>query len=607
MTENPELQQNIAKSAVKYPKGASFLLESTDYKELFIPEDFDEEQIMVRDMCKGFLEQSLFPQFQAFEKRTSGLAESLLEEMGELGMLGAHMPESYGGLDLDTNTVTLICDVMGPSGGFNVTYAVQTGIGMLPIFYFGTEAQKTKFLPDLISGKRKACYCLTEPNSGSDALSSRSTAVLNEEGTHYLLNGQKMWISSSGFADIFIVFAKIDGEHFTGFIVEKGDPGMTLGAEEDKMGIKGSSTRQVFFEQVKIPVEHVLGEIGKGHLIAFNVLNMGRFKLGAMCVGGAKVCTDRSVKYANERVQFKSALSNFGAIQYKLAQQAILSFTSESALYRASDQIKQKKAILKSQGKSASECTLEAAEEFAIECAIMKVLGSEILDYVVDENVQVHGGIGFSEEYDAARAYRDSRINRIYEGTNEINRLLIVNMIMKRAMKGALDITSAALAVQEELKSDKAIPITDGPYGKEEFAVAAFRKLILMTLGLAAQAQMKGKIDLKDEQEILMNISDMIIQFYAAESSLLRVQKLAEMNHKVEQEVYDAMIRVFIYDTNEQLNKWAKDALASLLPENLLAATLPVIEKFTPYAPVNVKSLRRIVAGKLKESNSYCF
>ncbi|MBL7805794.1 MAG: acyl-CoA dehydrogenase family protein, partial [Saprospiraceae bacterium] len=510
--------------------------------------------------------------------------------------------------ELDTNTNTLITEVFGPMGSFSVPFAAHTGIGMLPILYFGTEAQKQHYLPGLISGDIKAAYCLTEPGSGSDALNAKTRADLSADGSHYVLNGQKMWISNAGFADLFIVFAKIGGEKFTGFIVERNSPGLTLGAEEDKMGIKGSSTRQVFFENVKVPAENVLGEVGKGHLIAFNALNIGRFKLGAMCIGGSKKVIEMAVQYANERQQFGQPIGNFGAIQYKLAEMAIRNFAGESAMYRMSEQMQDRKNAGSEAGKSFGQATLEAAEEYAIECSILKVYGSEVTDYCVDENVQIHGGIGFSEEYPAARAYRDSRINRIYEGTNEINRLLMVDQLFKRALKGQLDIVGPAWAVQKELASMPGFEKTEGAYSEEHKAIADFKKIILMCAGGAAKMQMDGKLNLKDEQEILMNCADMLIDLYVAESMLLRVEKLSMRSEKPQpQEVYDAMLQVFFHDASARMAKNATDALASFAEGDLLKTFLMGVKRFTKYPPVNVKAKRQLVAATLRANNGWCF
>jgi len=422
------------------------------------------------------------------------------------------------------------------------------------------------------------------------------------------MNGQKMWISNAGFADVFIVFAKVDGTKFTGFIVESNTPGITLGAEEDKLGIKGSSTRQVFFENAKIPAENVLGQIGKGHLIAFNVLNVGRFKLGVMCIGGSKKVIEMAVNYANERIQFGQPIGNFGAIQYKLAEMAIRTFAAESAAYRTSQLMQDRKTAEDAAGSNFAKAMLEAAEEYAIECSILKVVGSEVTDFCVDENVQIHGGIGFSEEYPAARAYRDSRINRIYEGTNEINRMLMVDQLFKRALKGELDIATPAWAVQKELAAMPSMERAEGAYAEEYKAVRDFKKIILMTAGGAAKMQMDGKLNLKDEQEILMNCADMMMDLFTAESMLLRVDKLREVYSKPQpQALYDAMLQVYFHDVTARMAKNATDALASFTEGDLLKTFLMGVKRFTKYPTVNVKENRRTVAGALRAANGWCF
>jgi len=517
------------------------------------------------------------------------------------------MPEQYGGMELNTNTNTFICDAMGPSGSFSTTFAAHTGIGMLPILYYGTEEQKQKYLPGLITGELKASYCLTEPSSGSDALSAKTRAELTSDGKHYIINGQKMWITNAGFADVFIVFAQVDGDKFTGFIIEKDTEGLSLAAEEKKLGIKGSSTRQVFFENAKVPVENVLGEIGKGHLIAFNVLNIGRFKLCVLSNGGSKMSITTAVQYANARIQFKQPISNFGAIQYKLAEQTIRCFSVESAQYRVSNFMQNKVKSLSAEGLDYGEAKLKAAEEYAIECAILKVVGSESLDYIVDETLQIHGGMGFSEEGTAARAYRDARISRIYEGTNEICRLLTVDMLLKRAMKGQIDLASPAWAVQNELASMPGFDIPEGAYAAEKKALKDFKKILLMVSGAAVKMQMDRKLNLKHEQEILMNIANIINDVFLTESTLLRVQKLAGKDKNIDQEIYDAILQVFISDASSRINKEATDAIASFAKGDFMKAMLMGLKRFTKYPPVNVKVARRKIASVLIEKNEYCF
>lgn len=593
-------------SPIKSIRGGEFLVKETKASDIFIPEEFNEEQLMVSDTVRNFIETRIFPNTAKIEQQKDGIGATLMEEIGELGLLGTHMPEIYDGMEMDTNTNTLVCESFGSAGSFTVSFAAHTGIGMLPILYYGTEKQKEQYLPRLVSGELKASYCLTEPGSGSDALAAKTRADLSEDGQHYILNGQKMWISNAGFADVFIVFAQIDGDKFTGFIVDRNSEGLTLGAEEDKLGMKGSSTRQVFFENVKVPVENLLGRIGKGHHIAFNVLNVGRFKLGAIGVGGAKSAITTSVKYANERQQFKTSIANFGAIKYKLAEQTIRSFAHESAQYRTSQLIQDWNKSLREEGKTFEEAKLLSAEEYAIECALLKVTGSEVVDYVVDENLQIHGGMGYSEEGTAARAYRDSRVNRIYEGTNEINRLLSIDMFFRRAMQGAFDMVGPAWEVQKELASMPQMTSSDDPYAAEIKAVAEFKKVLLMVAGAAGKLQMEGKLNLKEEQEIVMNMSNVLIDVFQAESTLLRVQKLATLDNKPQpQEIYDAILKVFLHDATARISKEATDAIASFAEGDLLRTFLMGIKRFTKYPPVNVKNERRRIADVLIAANEY--
>ncbi len=588
-------------------KGGEFIIKDSEASATFIREDMNEEQKMVWQMVKDFLSNDIIPNVEKIEHQEEGLTVKLMEKAGELGLLGSHMPMEYGGMEMDTNTNTVICEAIGPCGSFCTSYAAHTGIGMLPILYFGTEEQKKKYLPALSAGQFKAAYCLTEPSSGSDALAAKTSAVLSKDGKHYILNGQKMWISNAGFADVFIVFAQIDGEKFTGFIVEKGAEGMTLGAEEKKLGIKGSSTRQVFFENTPVPVENILGEIGKGHLIAFNALNAGRYKLGALTLGGARDSLNMGINYSNERMQFKQPISNFGAIKHKIAESSIKLFAGNSALYRTSNLMQELIAVLKEEGYSFGEAKLKAAEEYAIECSILKVAGSEMSTYIVDESLQIHGGMGFSEENPIARAYRDIRISRIYEGTNEINRMLILDMLLKKAMKGKLDIVGPAWEVQKELASMPSMEKPKGPYGNEQKAVADFKKAILMVAGAAAKMQMDGKINLKEEQEVLMNVSDMMIDCFLAESMLLRIEKLnGSDKRKVDQEVYDAMLQVFFTDANDRLRKNAQDAITSFADEDLIKTFLLGLKRFTNYPPCNVKKQRRLIADVMIKANEYC-
>jgi alkylation response protein AidB-like acyl-CoA dehydrogenase len=527
----------------------------------------------------------------------------LLEKAGEQGLLGVSVPEQYGGMGKDFITSTIVAEYLGGGYSFSVANAAHTGIGTLPILYFGTEAQRAKYVPKLASGEFKGSYGLTEPNSGSDALSAKTTAKLSADGKHYILNGQKCWITNGGFADIYTVFAKIDGEQFTAFIVERGMEGFTLGPEEHKMGIKGSSTVQLYFQDCKVPVENVLGEIGRGHIIAFNILNIGRLKLGAATIGGARRATTTTIQYAKTREQFKLPIVKFGAIRHKLAEMAIRLWVGESALYRVAKNIDEKEHELLSAGKDLSAALLGGAEEYAIECAILKVFGSEVLDYVVDEGVQVHGGNGFSDEYEISKAYRDSRINRIYEGTNEINRLLTVDMVLKRAMKGQLDLMGPAMGVQKELMS---IPDfgseDDAPFAKEKKAIANFKKCILMVAGAAVQKLM---MTLSKEQEILMNIADMSIITYHAESALLRLEKLSKTKSEAELEVQTAIVKTYIYDAADAINKAGKDALNSFAEGDELRMMHIGLKRFTKVDPYNTKDARRTICAQLVADDGY--
>ncbi len=584
-------------------KGGEWLVKEGTPFETFISEDYNEEQQMVKDMSYQFLENEIMPVVDRIDEMEAGLMPALVTKAGEQGLLSVSVPEEFGGLGKDFITSTLVSEGLGGGFSFSVAVSAHTGIGTLPILYFGTQQQKEKYIPKLATGKWKGSYGLTEPNSGSDALGAKTTARLSQDGKYYLLNGQKCWITNGGFADVFTVFAKIDGDKFTGFIIERGFEGFTQGQEEHKMGIKGSSTVQLYFQDCKVPVENVLGEIGKGHIIAFNILNIGRLKLCAAALGGAKRALNTSIDYAVTREQFKQPISNFGAIKHKLAEMALQTWVCESALYRTAKWIDDKETELENSGKSSTEALLGAAEEFAIECAMLKVYGSEVLDYVVDEGVQIHGGNGYSDEYIISRAYRDSRINRIYEGTNEINRLLTVDMILKRAMKGRLDLMGPAMNVQKELM---AIPDfgndDEGAFTKELKAVANFKKAILMTAGAAVQKLM---MKLESEQEILMNIADMAIETFNAESALLRVMKLAEQKgENAIQFELDAM-RVYLTDAADKINKYGKDAVNSFTQGDEQRMMLLGIKRFTKTEPFNTKDARRRIADKLINDRKY--
>ncbi len=587
-------------------KGGEFLIKESNAADTFIPEEFNEEQQMMLQMCNDFLEQEVLNKLDRIDALEEGLMPSLLDKSGELGLLGLTVPEDLGGLGKDFVSGMLITEGLGAGHSFAVAFAAHTGIGTLPILYYGNEEQKKKYIPKLASGEWKACYCLTEPGSGSDANSGKTKATLSPDGKHYILNGQKMWITNGGFADIFTVFAKIDDdENLSAFIVEKSFGGIELNPEEKKMGIKGSSTRQVFFNNCMVPVENLLGERQGGFKIAVNILNIGRIKLAGAALGAAKKVITNTVKYANEREQFGRPIAKYGAIRYKIAEQAIRTYAMEAALYRCSKQIEDYiDASIKS-GMSKEKATIEGAREFSVEAAILKVNGSEVLDYVVDEGVQVYGGMGYSAEAPMERAYRDSRINRIFEGTNEINRMLTVDMMLKKAMKGELDLMGPAMKVAQELMS---IPDFSTPdislFAAEKKYLQNFKKAVLMVAGSAAQKLM---MNLAKEQEILMNIADMLIEVYVAESLLLRVEKLVGLKGEAAAQAQLSMLKVYFYDAADRINKAGKDALNSFAEGDEHRMMLMGLKRFTKVEAINVKEERRKIAAQLIEANKYCF
>jgi alkylation response protein AidB-like acyl-CoA dehydrogenase len=589
-------------------QGGEFLIRESDPQDIFIPEEFNEEQRMIAQSAREFLQQNVWPDLDRIDAMEEGLMPSLLDKAGELGLLGISVPEDLGGFGKDFVTTMLVTEVTGAGHSFSVALSAHTGIGTLPTLYYGNDAQRKKYVPKLATGEWKASYCLTEPGSGSDANGARTKAVLTPDGKHYLITGQKMWITNAGFADVFTVFAKIidpkTGEadkNLSAFIVEKSFGGITLNPEEHKMGIKGSSTRQVFFNDCPVPVENLLSERGNGFKIAVNILNIGRIKLAGAALGGAKETLDHAVQYANERVQFGKPISSFGAIQQKLADMAIYCYVAESATYRCSNDMERAIEELKTGGADHATALLKGVEQYAAEAAILKVAGSECLDYVVDESVQVYGGMGYSAESPVERAYRDSRINRIFEGTNEINRLLIVDMLLKRAMKGQLDLLGPAKAVADELMGIPDMPEPDeGLLGEEKRMVANFKKAVLMAAGGAAQ---KLGLGLGEEQEIVMRISDMVIDTYLAESTLLRTLKLAAIRASgdpegaIKEQV--AMTRVFIHDAADRIAKNAKEAVSAFAEGDERQAMLMGAKRFTKYAPFNSKDARRLVAAKM--------
>lgn len=583
--------------------GGGFLVQPSNPADTFTPEDFNEEQRLIEQTCNEFLDKEVLPHILDIDKQKEGLMPQLLDKAGELGLLGAALPEKYNGLGEDFVTATLINEALGGGHSFAVAMAAHTGIGTLPILYFGTEEQKQKYVPKLATGEMKGAYALTEPNSGSDALGARTTAVLSEDGKHYIINGQKIWITNAGFADVFTVFAKIDGDKFSAFIVERGTEGLSFGEEEHKMGIKGSSTRQLFFENCKVPVENLLGEIGRGHIIAFNILNIGRLKLCAAALGGAKRAMNISVAYAATREQFKTPIAQFGAIQHKMAEMAIKIYATESALYRSARWIADKEHELAEAGKSEDETLLGAAEEYAIECAILKVIGSETLDYVVDEGVQIHGGNGFSDEYNISRAYRDSRINRIFEGTNEINRLLTLDMYLKRAMKGRINLLGPAMAIQKELTSIPDFGEDDAPFAAELKAIANFKKAILMCAGAAVQKLM---MKIEGEQEILMYLADMVNETFMAESALLRTIKMQQNNNENTALAVDAT-QTLIADAADRINHAGKNAINAFADGDEQRMMLMGLKRYTKTASFNTKDARRRLSAQILEKQGYFF
>ncbi|NQV53526.1 MAG: acyl-CoA dehydrogenase family protein [Flavobacteriales bacterium] len=586
-------------------KGGEFLIRKTNPEDIFIPEEWSEEERMIAQTCRDFLAQEVVPLIDKIDSMEDlDLMPSLLKKAGELGILAISIPEQYGGMGMDFRASMLAAEAVGGGHSFSVAISAHTGIGTLPILYYGTEEQKQEFIPKLATGEWLGCYCLTEPSAGSDANSGKTKAVL--EGDQWNINGQKMWITNGGFADVFTVFAKIDDdETLSAFIVKKGTEGLTLNPEEKKMGIKGSSTRQVFFNDVKVPKNAQLSDRENGFKIALNILNVGRIKLAAATLGAAKDVVTTSVVYANERNQFGRPISKYGAIRYKLGEMSIRTFALESSVYRISQNIQDRIDSLAAEGMEKGKATLKGIEEYAAECAMMKVYGSEVLDYVTDEGVQIHGGMGYSAETRVEKAYRDSRINRIFEGTNEINRLLTVDMILKKAMKGELDLMGAAKSVQDELLGIPDFSDPSGELFEEEYKlIDGFKKSILMVAGSAAQ---KLLMELSKEQEILMNIADMAIDAYVAESLVLRVHKRINQMGEESNQVYKKMATIFVHDAADRLHRNGKEALMSFAEGDELRMMLMGVKRFTKTTPQNIKDMRRDVAQKLIDLNRYSF
>ncbi|MBR07979.1 MAG: acyl-CoA dehydrogenase [Rickettsiales bacterium] len=586
-------------------KGGEFIVRETEAQEIFIPEEFSEEQKMMAAATQDFIDKEIAPITDRIDSMEEGLMPSLMDKAGELGLLGISVPEEYGGMGMSFNTGMLMADIIAASGSFSTAYGAHTGIGTLPILYYGTEEQKQKYIPKLASGEWKAAYCLTEPDAGSDANSGKTKAKLSDDGKNYIINGQKMWISNAGFADLFIVFAKIDDDkNLTAFIVEKTYGGITMNDEERKLGIKGSSTRQVFFNDCTVPVENMLSERENGFKIAVNVLNVGRIKLGCGVINGCKDIASKATNYANERKQFGVSISSFGAIQTKLANMAAKTFAIESAAYRAGQNIDDRIDSLIAEGMDPSKAKLKALEQFSIECAIIKIHGSEVLDYCVDEGVQVYGGMGFSEEAPMARAYRDARITRIYEGTNEINRMLLVGMMFKRAMKGEIDLLGPAMAVAKELTSVPSFEMPDlsAPLAEEKDVLKKLKKAALMVAGKAAET---FGPKLNDEQEVLMHVADMLIEIYVLESCLLRTEKLIGVHGDEGSKLFMDMTKLYMHEAIQKIKNHGDEAVACFTDGDELKVMMMGMKRFTKYNPVNTKALRRSIAEKMIVENKF--
>lgn len=586
----------------KLVKGGAFLIEELTPEEIFTPEDFNEEHRMIAETTRQFVDNEVVPHIDELEKHDWTLARQLIKKAADLGLIAANIPEEYGGLGLDQTSAALIGENIGRSASFATTLGAESGIGLLPLVYFGTDAAKEKYLAKIAAGELVTAYALTEAGSGSDAMAAKATARLSEDGTHYVINGEKMWITNGGFADIFVVFAKVDGDKFSAFIVER-QPGLTSGAEEHKMGIKGSSTTALVLSDVKTPVENLLGEVGKGHKIAFNVLNIGRFKLGAMCCGGMKLMVQESIRYANERHQFGKSISSFGAIKAKLAEQCIRTWVGEAMIYRTLGMIE---AGIGAVDTKDMDARLRAIEEYAAECSIIKVALSEYCDFVADEMVQIYGGYGYSADYPAERAYRDSRINRIFEGTNEINRLLIPGRLMKSALSGNLPLLPAAQALMDEILSPQMSGLDDDEQvlAAEQKLTQNAKKVALMTLGTAAQKYMRT---LGDQQEVLMGIADIILDTYAMESAILRTQKLAASEGDEAAARYIDITRVFCNDAVERIEARAKNTLAAMSEGDELRTLLAALRRFTKLTPMNTVAARQRIADVVIQANKYVY
>jgi len=583
--------------------GGSFLLESRSTEEVFTPEDFTEQHRLIGQTTEEFADNEIVPNIEKIEHKDFSVTRDLLKKAGDLGLSGAEIPEAYGGLEMDKVTAAVIAEHIAKYAGFATTWGGHSGIGTLPIVYFGTEEQKKKYLPRLAAGEIVGAYALSEASSGSDALNCRARAELSKDGKHYILNGEKMWITNAGFADLFTVFAKVNGEKFTAFLIERGYPGFSVGAEEHKMGIRGSSTCPIILNDCKVPVENVLGDIGKGHVIAFNILNVGRFKLGAMCVGGARVALENATGYAKQRKAFGKVIADFGLVREKLANMAVGIYTGESLIYRTVGMMDVALNEVDKSSANAAQETRKAIEEYAVECSIIKVWGSEMVAYVVDEMVQIYGGYGFVEEYPAERSYRDARINRIFEGTNEINRLIITGFLLKRAMSGQLPLMPAIKKLMDEVLAGPSMSEDiEGPLAEERKLVASAKKLGLFVAGAATQKYMQA---IQDQQEIMGAIADVVIETYAMETAVLRAQKIAERNGETAASLPIAMTRVYLSQAMEKIESSAKKVIAAVAEGDMLRTQLAILRRLAKYEPFNTIALRQQIAEKVIERGKY--
>jgi alkylation response protein AidB-like acyl-CoA dehydrogenase len=583
--------------------GASFLLEERQPTEIFTPEDFNEQHQLIAQTTEDFAQNEIVPNIEKIEHKDFSVTRDLLKKAGELGLTAVDVPEAYGGMEMDKVTSAIIGERIAKYAGFATTWGAHTGIGLLPIVYFGTEEQKKKYLSRLVSGEIVGAYALSEASSGSDALNCRARAQLSSDGKFYILNGEKMWITNAGFADLFTVFAKIDGEKFTAFLIEKNFPGFSVGGEEHKMGIRGSSTCPLILNDCKVPVENVLGDIGKGHVIAFNILNVGRFKLGAMCVGGARVSLQHAIEYAKQRKAFNKVIADFGLIREKLANMAVGIYTGESMVYRTVGMMDVALEEVDKSSATASQDIRKAIEEYAVECSIIKVWGSEMIDYVVDETVQVYGGYGFVEEYPAERAYRDARINRIFEGTNEINRLIITGFLLKRAMSGQLPLMPAIKKLMDEVLSGPIMTEDlEGPMVEERKLVTNAKKLGLFAAGAATQKYMQA---LQDQQEVMGAIADMVIETYAMESAVLRTQKLIENNGDAASVLPIAMTHVYLSQAMEKVEAAARKVIAAVADGDMLKTQMAILRRLAKHDPFNTVAARQKIAERVLEAGKY--